>query len=212
MKIRQHPRRNHTQFRPAKPLLRTIGTVGLAVVVLGGATFAALQSQRASLQNNIIQTASASLKISRDGDTFDAQTAGFRFDNVEPDGPAVPLYGNVFWLRNQGSVDLKLRAALDTTNLGVDGVDLDKVSAVITPIGVNGALGTPQTFPLATLASAANSGGTMMTLVLPMHSTSEYQLQIRMTNGAFDTSSGEPHNITGVNFVFSGVSANAQSS
>lgn len=121
-------------LKSINPMVRAIGVFSAVAVVVGGVTFAALQSQ-ATLTNNTIASANAELQV-KTGGAFAAQDTGFEFTGVVPGGSAVPALGNAFQLRNNGEVDLKISASIPTApTFTVDTaggeVDLTKVDLVL---------------------------------------------------------------------------------
>jgi len=69
-----------------------LATTALTVMV-GGAAFAALQSQQSVLKGSTIQTASANLQLSSDGNLFANTLNGYSFNSLIPGGQASPSVG-----------------------------------------------------------------------------------------------------------------------
>lgn len=200
------------RFRSTRPLLRTIGTVSAVLALCGGVTYAALQSQQATLTNNTIQSATANLQLSKDGADYQDTLDGFTFANVEPGGPAMPVDGNMVWLHNKGSIPLDLHMAIDSTGLINTGqLDLSQVMVAVTPVNSNGTLGAPQSIPVADLTAAAITGGSDLNLALPIGTATQYKLQVSMAEGAYTGVPGGSSTLSGVTFVFTGVSTSQQS-
>ena len=199
----KRPKQKIRPFRSIKLWLKTFGISAAALAICGSVTFAALQSQQVVLANNTIRSASANLQIGKDGDSYGGQTAGFSFENIEPGGSPIPANGNIFYLKNFGTTTLGLRIALDTTALvNPDHVDLNKISAIITPVSG----GSPQTYTLATLTGYGNTGGGAMNLTLPSGGSAAYRIQIAMTADALNGNNTMGTYITGFNLIFSGLS------
>jgi hypothetical protein len=211
MTIKQHsaPR---LRFRNARPIIRSVGVVSASLALCAGVTYAALQSQKSTLTNNTIQSATANLQISKDGATFDDTLNGFTFANVEPGGPAMPINGNMIWLRNMGSIPLGVHLAIDSTGLvNIAQLDLSKIMVVVTPVSGSGTLGTPQSTTMAALTASAATGGTDLNFSVPINSAAQYKLQVSMSEGAYTGVAGGSAALTGVSFVFTGISASHQS-
>lgn len=86
------------------PTLRAIGVISAVAVLVGGVTFAALNSQ-ATLTNSSINSATASLKL-WDGDSWDSTAPGFIITDLIPGtGVTKPLY-----MQNAGTVGLNVVA------------------------------------------------------------------------------------------------------
>jgi hypothetical protein len=177
-------------------ILRAFGVVAVLVVIVSGVTFAALQSQQDTLTGNTIQTATANLQLSTDGATYTSSQAGFSFTNIVPGGSAVPTAGYSFYLKNAGGTPLNLKMAVVSTPTNPDGVDLSKVSVLLTTVGS----GTPiQTFSLQSLMA---SGGVSLAGSLANGTSQQYKLQVSMSTDAISGSSASLGNI---DFAFSGV-------
>jgi hypothetical protein len=96
------------------PVVRAILVMGAVAAVVTGVTFAALTSNTATLAENTINSATASLQISSDGGcgpssgTFGTSDNGFDFNGLIPGGSASP--NETFCLKNTGTADLALKA------------------------------------------------------------------------------------------------------
>lgn len=92
------------------PVLRSVGVMSAVAVLVGGVTFAALQS-RATLTDNTISSASANLLVdgNKDG-TFSEEEPGFAFKDIVPG--VTPSEAQQFALQNNGDTDLKIRASV----------------------------------------------------------------------------------------------------
>lgn len=192
------------RYRNIKPLLRAITVMAIVGVIVTGVTFAALQSQQAVLTGNTIETASADLRVSADGNTYNSTLAGFDFADIVPGGAAVPTAGYNFYLKNFGGTSLMLKLSVSSTVANASDVDLSKVNVVLTSVG-SGA--QPQTFTLAALVAANSAGGVTLTSPNPLPSGSQqkFAIQVSMADDAFNGSSASLGNI---DFAFSGLATN----
>jgi hypothetical protein len=181
--------------RSIQPLLRAITVISSVAVLATGVTFAALQSQNATLTGNSISTATADLRIGTSATTFSPSRTGFSFGNVIPGGPAAPVDGNIFYLKNYGTPTLALKVAVPTAPANTSGVDLKKVYVVLTRVDTTAS----QKLPLDSLVTA--SGGTALTDTLAGVTVAQYKVQIQMDADAF---TGQSADITGIDLVFSG--------
>lgn len=182
-------------------LVRAIMVVMTVGILVTGVTFAALQSQQAVLSGNTIQSASANLLIgtaSATSTAFSSSHSGFTFANVVPGGPAQPVDGNVFYLKNTGTATLAVKLVVGTTPTNTSNIDLSKVSIQITRVDT----ATTQTATLQSLVDGNPSGGLGLTDNLAPASTGvQYKISVSMTADAFTGSSAS---IGAIDFVFSG--------
>jgi hypothetical protein len=182
------------------PLLRAIGVLSAVGVMVTGVTFAALQSQQATLAGNSIQSATADLRIGTSASTFDASRTGFSFKDIVPGGPAMPTDGNTFYLKNYGTATMTLKLAIGTTPTNLANVDLTKVKLLLSRVE-NGVEQPAQTI---TLKSAIDSGLTLSDPIGPS-TIVQYKLRVAMDADAF---TGTAATIGGIDLVFSGTAAN----
>lgn len=183
-------------FKNYGPLLRAAFVVSLVGVLVTGVTFAALQSQQATLTGNSIQSATADLRIGTSATSFDASRGGFTFKDVIPGGPAMPTDGNVFYLKNYGTAPLALKVVLGSTPTNTSSVDLAKVKLILTRVDNSNA----QTVSLQTLTTT----GLALTDPIAASSVVQYKLQAQMDEDAF---TGTGAALSGIDLVFSGVVA-----
>jgi archaellin len=187
----------------AKPLTRAMIVIAAMLSLVGGVTFAALQSQASKLTGNTIQTAVANLQISPDGNVYSNTSPGFAFSNLIPGGQPVPQYGYDFFLKNAGGTPLALKLTVSSTPSNLDNVDLSKVRVILSPQGG----GQAQTFILKDLIDSAQTGG--MTITAPgelmIGSVAHYQVQIAMDEDAL---SGPSASIGNVDFSFGATAVN----
>lgn len=183
------------------PLLRALGVLSAVGVLVTGVTFAALQSQQATLTGNTISSASADLRIGTTSATstaFADTHAGFSFKDIIPGGPAMPADGFTFYLKDAGTAPLALKLAIGSVPANTSNMDLSKVSVQLTRVD-NGVSGTPQTVSLQALIDPA----TKLSLTDPLASgtVATYKLRVLMAADAFEGSSAT---IGGIDLVFSG--------
>lgn len=149
------------RFRRVNPVTRAIAVFGVVATLVTGITYAALTSQ-ATLTNNIISSASANLQVKSTG-SFATQDAGFAFTGIVPGGPAMPLAGNAFQLRNAGDTDLDISVSVPTAPTFTGGtVDQSKVDLVLSCSTTGGKVFS-KTIDLAALVGAHGTGGILMT-------------------------------------------------
>ncbi len=191
------------RLRNTKHLARTIIMTASIAILAVGVTFAALQSQPDTLTGNSVETATADLRLSTDGNNFSNSHAGFDFNNLIPGGPAVPAAGYSVYLQDSGGTPLAVKLAVSSAPTNPDNVDLSKVSVVLTEVG--GGTGS-QNFSLQALVAASSSGGLPLSGSIDTHNTKQYKLQVSM---AADAVNGSGATLGNIDFVFSGT---AQSS
>jgi len=179
------------------PVLRAVGVLAAVSVVVSGVTFAALQSQQATLTGNTIQSASADLRIGTSASTFAASRSGFSFQDVIPGGPAVPTDGYSFWLKNYGTAPLSLKLAIGAAPANTSNVDLSKVAVQLVRIDNN----ATQTASVQSLVDGYPAGGLMITDPIAPNAVVQYKLRASMAADAF---SGSGASIGGIDLVFSG--------
>ncbi len=182
-----------------EPYARAVMVISAVAVLATGVTFAALQSQQATLTGNSIQTASADLKIGTSTATFGSSRSGFNFNGIIPGGSPVPADGNVFYLKNAGTASLALKVAVNTAPTNTAGVDLNKVYVTITRVEST----VSQTFSLSALVEANATGGVALTDSLAGTTVGQYKVQASMALDAFNGSSAE---VGGIDLVFGGTS------
>jgi len=192
--------RTTRRMQRTMPLLRAIGILSAVGVITTAVTFAAIQSDGNALTGNTIETATASLKISKDGTTFSDTIPGFDFKGVLPGGAAVPGDpGYLVEVQNTGDATLKLRLTVPVTPTVAGITDLSKVNVLITPFSSEGGTYPTQSTPLSALiagqvslnnATAAAKGSPVL-----LH------LQVSMSADAVSGSGGS---ISDLDLTFSG--------
>lgn len=185
-------------FKNFKPLLRAIVVLGAVGTITTAATFAALQSQQAVLASNTINSATASLAVSTDNTTFSNSKPGFTFSGVVPGGPNVPTGGYSTWLRNSGTANLAIKAAISSVPGNPSNVDLSKVFLHITRSDNS----FDQSFSLKSLIDGYAGGGVAIGDSVTVSNTVQYLLRVSMASDAFSGSNGVT--ISGVDLVFTG--------
>ncbi len=177
------------------PMLRAVGVLGVIGVLVTGVTFSVLQSQQATLTGNTISSASADLRIGTSASTFSASRTGFSFQDIVPGGPAMPVDGYTFYLKNYGTAPLAIKAAIGSIPVNASNVDLSKVTISLTRTD-----GSAQQAQTATLQALVDGGTAMVDPILPS-AVAQYKLRVSMAADAF---TGTGASISGIDLVFSG--------
>jgi predicted ribosomally synthesized peptide with SipW-like signal peptide len=185
-------------LRSINPVVRATMVMAAVVVLAGGVTFAALQSQ-ATLTNNTIASGTANLQVDNTDDgtnPLGATDLGYAFMGVIPGG-AGSNTGN-FSLKNNGTAALTLKAGLTAapvwTVLPSGTVDNTKVHVLI---GRNGA--PAQDILLSDLVAPA--GVTLTGGNLAAGITDVFTVQVKMDADAFTGTGASSANFQ---FVFTG--------
>jgi len=188
------------------PLLRAVVIVATVGIVVTGVTFASLQAQPATLAGNTIQSATVGLTIgtaSATSTAYSSSHSGFSFTGVVPGGPASPVDGNTFYLKNTGSASLNLKLAISSTPTNTSSVDLAKVSVQLTRVDT----GTTQTATLQSLVDGYPAGGlTLIDSLAPASTGTQYKISVSMAADAF---TGTSASIGSIDFIFSGTAVTA---
>lgn len=179
------------------PLLRAVGILSAVGVLVSGVTFAALQSQSATLAGNSIQSATADLRIGTSASTFYDSRTGFSFKDVVPGGAAMPVDGNTFYLKNAGTAAMALKVVVGSTPVNASGADLSKVKLQLTRVDND----KVQTASILALSET----GLAITDPIAPGAAVQYKLRAQMDADAF-TGSGAA--VSGIDLVFSGTAAN----
>jgi len=185
----------------AGALTRSAGVIGAIVILMSGVTYAALQSPQAMLLNNSISSATADLRIGTSPASFAATRTGFGFSDIIPGGPAMPLDGNIFYLKNYGTATLGLRVSIGSIPINSSNVDLAKVSFVLTRVDTS----TSQTFTAQALVDSYLTGGMLLTDNIAGGVVAEYKLQATLATDAFN---GQTAAISDIDIVFVGTGIN----
>ncbi len=181
------------------PLLRAVGVLSAIAIIVSGVTFAALQSQQATLTGNTISSASADLRIGTSASTFSTVPthSGFSFQAVIPGAAAVPVDGNIFYLKDAGTAPLALKVAVGTTPTNASNVDFEKVFIELTRVDT----GAVQTLSLKSLIDANGVNGLPLTDHINPNAIIQYKLRASMAVDAF---TGSGATIGGIDLVFYG--------
>lgn len=189
--------------RELRSLLRIIAAVVAVSVVITGVTYAALQSQNATLQGSKITSATANLTIGDGQGSYAATANGFTFNNVEPGGPAMPQPANSLWLRNNGTSNLALKMTMNPASFtNPQSANIDRIFIVIKPVSG----GTAQVLSLGSLMTGYTNGTpTALNFSLAAGQIGEYTLQVQMSSDAVpSTMAGAT--MSGIDLIFSGTS------
>jgi hypothetical protein len=184
-----------------RPLARSFIILASVGALTTAITFSALQSQQAVLASNTINSATAFLLVSTDNLTFNNTKTGFTFSGVVPGGTAVPASGFATYLKNSGSANLAIKAAISSTPSNLNNVDLTKVFLHITKADNS----FSQSFSLKSLIDSYATGGTAIGDTVNAGTTSQYLLSVSMSSDAFNSTSGAT--ISGVDLVFTGLAS-----
>lgn len=189
----------HVQPKRLATLARLISAITAILVLIGGVTYASLQSQQIKLTGNTIQTTTANLQISPDGASYATSQTGFTFSNIVPGGQAMPQTGYTFYLKNSGGTPLALTLSIPTLIANTDNIDLDKVHVILTPKSG----GQSQDFTLSSLTTDVNPNGVSITSpsLLPAGASQQYSLQVSMDA---DAVSGTSATLSNIDFAFRG--------
>lgn len=180
-----------------QPLARAVVVVAAVTVLATGVTYAALQSQSATLTGNSISTATADLKIGTTASTFAATKTGFTFGGIIPGSTPSPTEGNSFYLKNYGTAPMTLKVAIGTVPTNLANVDLSKVYLVFTRVDTT----SSQKLSISALTSAQGTGGITLTDHLSGAAVAQYKTQVTMDEDAF---TGTSATIGGIDLVFNG--------
>ena len=181
-------------------VIRALVVMVSVTSLTAGVTFAGLQSQQSKLTGNVIQTATANLQISNDGNYYGDSQTGFSFANLVPGGQAMPLNGYSVYLKNAGGAPLSLKLAVSSPPSNPDGADLTKVTVLLKPVSG----GPTQTFNLQALMDAATTGGLAITSPSQLNPNVvvQYTLQVAMNSDAVN---GQGATINNIDLSFTGV-------
>ncbi len=184
-------------IRGFQPIARAIIVVSAVAVLATGVTYAALQSQTATLTGNSISTATADLRIGTSASTFNNTRTGFNFANIVPGAVPSPTEGNSFYLKNYGTAPMALKVSIGTVPTNVSNVDLTKVYVVFTRVDTSAS----QKLSVASLVAGHTSGGSAVTDVLAGGAIAQFKTQVVMDDDAF---TGQSATVDGIDLVFTG--------
>jgi hypothetical protein len=137
--------------------------------------------------------------VSSDGTTFNNTKPGFSFSNITPGGAAVPTNGNNFYLKNTGTANLSIKAAISSTPTNPNAVDLSKVFLNFTRSDTN----LDTTISVKSLMDSYASGGILLSDVVTAGTAAQYTVRASMAADAYSGSSGAT--ISGIDLSFSGL-------
>jgi hypothetical protein len=186
-----------SSIRSIQPLVRAISVIASVAILVTGVTYAALQSQQATLKGNSLSTGTADLRIGLDSNTYNTTQTGFSFGNVIPGNAAEPAEGNSFYLKNFGSTTLALKAGISSTPANANNVDLSKTYITLTRVDTS----ATQKLALAALVSGGAASPIALNNNLAAGSAAQYKVQVSMDSDAF---TGQSADITGIDLVFTG--------
>lgn len=183
-----------------------LGRASLVIVavlaMVGGVTFAALQSQAAVLRGNTIQTATASLQLSADGTHYASTLDGYVFGNLLPGGAASPANGYPISLKNAGTTALALNLSVNGSIDNPDHVDLTKAHVILNPTGG----GVSQNITLADLVASSGTGVALTNTPRLLSGQSlTYMIQVSLEA---DAVSGPSATIGNIDFTFGATAIN----
>lgn len=184
-------------------LARATLVIGSLMAIVGGVTFAALQSQAAVVKGNSIQTAVASLQVSSDGSNYTNSLNGYAFEGLIPGGAYVPTNGYPVYLKNVGSTPLSIKISVLPGLTNPNQVDLSKVRVSILPLGG----GAGQNFGLQELVNANSTGGIALTQGARITSGQSTAVSIKVSMEA-DAIIGPSANISNLDINFDAVAVN----
>lgn len=184
-------------------LARATLVIGSLMAIVGGVTFAALQSQAAVVKGNSIQTAVASLQVSSDGSNYTNSLNGYAFDGLIPGGAYVPTNGYPVYLKNVGTTPLSIKISVLPSLTNTNQVDLSKVRVSILPLGG----GAGQNFSLQELVNANSTGGIALTQGTRITSGQSTAVSIKVSMEA-DAITGPSANISNLDINFDAVAVN----
>ncbi len=175
------------------PLIRATLVISAVAVLVGGVTFAALQSQ-ASVMGNTVSSVTADLLVDGNGDnTFSDAEPGFNFANIVP-GKSPSSVGT-FKLRNNGDVSLNVRASV-AGELEVNPTELDTSKVRFAFVSTAGNVDV-------TLADLTAPEGVefLNNLEADASGSVDYSVTVSIDEDAFD---GEKASVESFNLVFTG--------
>jgi len=138
-----------------RPVAQAVGIIAAVLALVVGVTYAALQSQVASLNGSTIVTAVADLQVSKDNTNFARSQPGFIFSGLIPGGSPQPATAYPVYVRNTGNAALSLKLSVKAGFTNQDNVDASKVHILIQPLGG----GATQNVTLQDLVTADATGG-----------------------------------------------------
>ncbi len=186
-----------------KTLARAVAVVTAVSIVVSGVTFAALQSQSGVLRGSMIQTAVASLQVSRDGITYTSSVDGYVFGNLVPGGTTSPANGYPVYVKNVGTAPLAVNISVKGPISNPDNVDLTKVHIQLTPISG----GAGQNMLFHDLIAANTTGGIPVNLGDHLNPSQAQGYLLRASLEA-DAVTGPSATLSNIDFNFGALAVN----
>lgn len=180
------------------PFIRFVGLLVAVVTFVSSVTYAALQSQNATLKGNVISTALASLQLSADGTAYSSSLNGYAYTNIVPGGQPMPNTGNPVYIKNTGTSQLQLSLSLGSQFTNTDNLNLSKVHLILDPF----AGGVSQNILLSDLVTPGGVTLTQAAILSPGVSTGYF---MRVSLDA-DAMTGPSATLANLDLNFSGVS------
>jgi len=187
------------KMRNRSPQLKSLWIISLVAVLVTGVTFATLQSPAASLTGNTIESATADLRIGTSTSTFSTTRVGFDFPAIVPGGAAGPANGNTFYLKNYGTANLAIKAAVGpAAPSNINNMNLAKVYFHITRVDTPG---TEQIVSLKSLVDNYTTGYVSLNDTINGGVIAQYTIKVSMDSDAY---SGAGGSLSGIDLVFNG--------
>jgi len=187
------------KMRNRSPQLKSLWIISLVAVLVTGVTLAALQSPAASLTGNTIESATADLRIGTSTSSFSTTRVGFDFPAIVPGGAPGPANGNTFYLKNYGTANLSIKAAIGpAAPSNINNMNLAKVYFHITRVDTPG---TEQIVSLKSLVDSYATGYVGLNDIVNGGVMAQYTLKVSMDSDAY---SGVGGSLSGIDLVFSG--------
>lgn len=184
-------------------LARALLSLVVVGVIVGGVTFAVLQSQAAIMRGNTIMTATTGMQVSREDVTYSDTVDGYVFGALIPGGQATPSSGYPVYLKNTSSTKLEPRMSVPGPVTNPGNINLSKVRVIITPASG----GAEQSVALADLIASNATGGVPLTGFGKIFGNAKISFTLKVALDA-DAYSGSGAAIDNFSFNFSGVAVN----
>jgi hypothetical protein len=155
------------------------------------------------VRGSTIQTANASIQVSKDGIAYTDSLTGYNFGGLIPGGQALPSNGYPIYVKNTGTSQLAVKLSIAKPVTNPDNVDLSKVHVILSPFSG----GAPQNITLQDLIANVAAGGVQlnsMPRMLP-GTSGGFSMQISMDVDAVSTASAS---LSDIDFSFSGTAVN----
>lgn len=103
-------------LRKINPMVRAVGTMGAVAALVGGITFADLNSNQVALTNNTLVSATAQLQIGSNAEAFNNNSVAGMNSTLTPGVPS----SFTFFLKNNGQAPLNITASVPTSGNNSD--------------------------------------------------------------------------------------------